>query len=281
MKTTVTALMVLVLALGWKHNPYGFILEEEGKRYKTLWCDFETDQEGFEYDLMRLKNGLGIDRDTTNEIIYLDCTGDIIFNLAERIKELVIKYKIDLVVIDSIAAAVGASDLRESNTASGYNKTIRSFKTTVCSLAHPPKDQLKETSVSGAGQFSDQSRIIWEFIVEQQIDDTIAHQAIIHRKPYKTGTLPTMGLIYDLTDELIIVNQENPRLVEALKPHISLNNKIFDFLRSGEKPIKDIQLQTGKPYAHVYNELRRMLAKKAVCLNDNGCYGLPRQEELF
>ncbi|MDZ4245663.1 MAG: AAA family ATPase, partial [Dehalococcoidia bacterium] len=273
LKTTLVMTMAVVLAGGWTSNPFGFI-GVANHPHKILWLDWETDQEGFEYDLMRIIEGMGEKQDIADNIIYRHCRGSLI-DQVEQIKYLVNKYNIDLIILDSIAPASGG-DIKNAETAIKYHSALRYLDRASCSLAHPPKSELlTETTVTGAGQFEDLARIIWETKKEQEEDTETAHQAIFHLKPYKTGTMKPAGLRYEFSEDAIIIVQENPRLINSFKPRMSLNNQIFDLLRSGEKPIKDIQLTTGKPYTHVYNELKRMLAKGTIILNDNGLYGLP------
>lgn len=278
LKTTLVMAMAVVLAAGWTNNPFDFH-GVANRPHKILWLDWETDQEGFEYDIQRIIEGMGEKQDIADNIIYRRCYGALI-NQIEQIKALVTKYNIDLIIIDSIAPASGG-DTKSSEVAVNYHNALRYLCTTSCSLAHPPKsDLLQETTVTGAGQFEDLARIIWEVKKEQSEDEETAHQAIFHLKPYKTAQMKPHGLRYEFSDESIILIKENPRLIEAFKPRMGLPTRILDYLQNGSKSHKDIMDYLGKS-SNITSVALNRLAKdrKIVKLPDN-TWGLSYQQEL-
>lgn len=271
-KSTLTLLMAICLSSGWTDNPW---LNEEIGTFrvnstplKILWLDWETDREGWEYDLKRLCDGNG--RQTDN-IIYRRCRGPLV-NQIERLKELKEKYKCELVIVDSIAPACGG-EIKEAGVAIAYHDALRYFGCTTASVGHPTKADQREASVTGAGQFEDLARNVWEVVYEEDEDNPTGHQGLLHRKNYKTGFLKSVGFRYEFSEEMIIVNKENPKLISKAVEKMSDPVKVLEYLKTGAKNYKEICELLDKKGNYIYTLLHKMVQSQKITKLDTGKWG--------
>lgn len=270
-KSTFGLLLALCVASGWYDNPW-FVLGSQNK-IPVLWLDWETDREGFEYDLKRLSEGNG---KSTEYIFYQHCRGSLI-NLTEKLNEKIQKYEIGLVVVDSIAPASGG-EIKEAVAAIGFHDALRYFGKTSLSIGHPTKAENQNPSVTGAGQFEDLARNIWEVVYDQEEESSTGHQALIHRKPYKTGLLKPLGLSYEFGEdparEIIIVNKEDPKLMPKAISKMGLKIQIKEYLKTGAKTHKEIVEDIGIKGQQLSSRLNELKREGTIIKLDSGKWGL-------
>lgn len=274
-KSTLAALMAVCVVAGWHDNPFGFENISKDKK-NVLWLDWETDQEGFEYDIKRLCEGNGLV--VTKNIFYQHCRGPI-SNLAELLKAKCTRLNIALVVVDSIAPASGG-EIKEAGAAIDFHNTLRYLNCTSLSLGHPTKSEQKETSVTGAGQFEDLARNIWEATWDQEVGEDVGHQALWHRKNYKTGYLKPRGLQFAFTDEVIVITQEDPKQTPKFLEKMSDSVKIMEYLKSGAKPLQAIVEVLDKKPNHISVLLNRLKKSGKIIRLETGQWGLLKYPDI-
>lgn len=234
-KSTLLLLMALALASGYSDNPWFKGIKTP---VRTGWLDWETDQQGFEYDVKRLADGNGIV--TCQHLYYRHGHGRLFADQVEEIKDWVQQRQIEFLVLDSVAAACG--EIKEAHVASNYYNALQYLGLTSASIAHPPKSELTiSSSVSGAGQFEDRARNIWETDYEQEEDSPTGFQALRHRKNYKTGYLPSVGYRYEYSQEVIIVSRNDPNEVSKHVAKASLRVRALNLLSNGPQSLKAIK----------------------------------------
>ncbi len=267
-KSTLLLLMALSLGSGWTDNPWfkGIL-----KPVNIGWLDWETDQEGFEYDCKRLADGNGII--SCPNLFYRPCGGRSLVDQIEEVKSWADKRELQLLILDSLAPASGG-EIKEASTAIGYYQALKFLGRTSASIGHPPKSELVIPSISGAGQFEDLARNIWEVEAEQEEDSSELYQALRHRKNYKTGYLPSRGFKYDFADEIIIIKNDDPNQVVKHATRGSDRQRLLALIKDNPLSAQDIAKSLGLKKDYIQVLLSRSQNRDEVEKRGNEKWGI-------
>ncbi len=271
-KTTLVENMAICVASGWYNNLWFKGVSKY--KHNVLWLDWETDQEGFEYDIKRLCDAAGVC--IVDNIIYQHCVGALSEQI-ERIKLKKLKHNCVLTIVDSIAPASGG-DIKEAKSAIALYQSLRYLGDTYLLIGHPTKAAddtgQRSSSVTGAGQFEDLARNIWEATWDQEEDENFGHQALWHRKNFKTGYLKPIGFQIVFCDDSIIITSENPRDIPKFMEKMSDPVKILEYLKIGAKTHKDISEMLGKKGNSVSVRLNELEKSGKIIHLPTGKWGL-------
>ena len=127
------------------------------KATKTLYLDWETDEDTFKWTCKTICEGMNIPAVFPN---YRRCSIPLYQDI-EQIAGYVQEYGIEFLFIDSLGMAVGG-DLNNTEPALNFWGAWRKLKTTSLILAHTAKNEEKRKSIYGNVYYTAEARSIWE-----------------------------------------------------------------------------------------------------------------------
>ena len=202
-KTTIADLCCVLLT----HNiaSAAGLLPGTGEPINCLYMDYESDPETHRRYISAIEEGLHLEEHRA--IPYISCTKPF-YQYVEHIRELVERYHIELLVIDSQMAATAGypSNMSEAQIASEYYNNLRDIGITSLSLDHSTKQDMLNggNNTTPYGSIVKYNRV--RSLFELKMDDSFADSdhkeyALIHRKHNLTRKLPPMGISVDYVNK--------------------------------------------------------------------------------
>jgi len=256
-KTQESLLFCAVIGLPWHDNPFGFGVPE--KPVKTLWLDWETDEDSFNYLYNELQRGMGM---VLPPIYYRHCKSSLP-NDIEQIAHWKEQTKATFIVVDHIGLAAGGP-LNDDQTATGYFSAVRQLGDTSLHLAHQAKDpNTKKKTTFGSGFWENIPRTVWEIKKLSDSEDTLdtvmtLTKRNIGRKP------PPFGMRFTYNSAGTHVEKFNPNDIAEFVQQTSAKNQIFLLLKKGKLSATAISNELGIKPNTVFTTLRRMASTGAV-----------------
>jgi len=247
-KTTIADYWCVLLTHGVA-SPAGFF-PGAGEPINCLYADYESDAETHRRYISAIEEGLELTEHLA--IPYISCTKPF-YQYVEQIKELVERYHIELLVVDSQMAATAGypNGMSEAQIASEYYNNLRDIGITSFSLDHSTKADMVNggNNTTPYGSIVKYNRV--RSLFELKMDDSFADSdhkeyALIHRKHNLTRKLPPMGISADYINcgdilESIIFNKcniaDNP---ELSKKSLSLTQRAVNELKREPMSKKDL-----------------------------------------
>jgi len=240
----------------------------EAVKGSVLYLDYECEYGDFVERAKRLWQGHPELSDA--QPLYRRCNLPIADDLP-ALQHIVAKSEVQLLIIDSLAAACG-SDLYAPETPIRLFAALRSLRVSSLILAHVAKDEDKGRSIFGSVFFGNFGRSVWEMKKTQEVGDTVIRVGLYQRK-HNLGPLHRpIGLKLSFGDAVHITPldlTEEPELAEAM----SLSQRIKAALRQGSKTPKELADELDAKYPQVKARLSDGQGKWCTNVGD-GQWGL-------
>lgn len=203
-KSLLTQLMALSVADGIPHIPGTKVPAPA----EVLIIDYETNPHTAKRRLRMLADGHGISRDVLDRIHYI-YVADPIHEVSAEIGRMIGEMNIGLVIVDSASAATQGGVSDEGETMRYFN-SIRTWHTTVVTIAHLPKEAKKARGPAGVKQWENQSRNTFEVIIDDDDGTNVAHVAVVHRKTNNDRKVRPVGYEINFGKDSIQYTEESP-----------------------------------------------------------------------
>jgi len=270
-KTQESMLFCAVIGLPWHDNPFGFGVPSNP--VKTLWLDWETDEESFNYLYNELQRGMGM---VLPPIYYRHCKSSLP-NDIEQIAHWVEKTKATFIVVDHIGLAAGGP-LNDDITATGYFAAIRQLNVTSLHLGHQSKDpNTKKKSTFGSAFWEFIPRTIWELKKLSDSEDTLDTVMTLTKRNIGIKP-PPFGMRFSYNGAGTHVEKFNPNDIAEFVQQTSASNRIYLYLKKGQANSTAIYEELGIPKDTVYKTLKRM-EQKGTVIKVGSDYALVRKDE--
>ncbi len=218
----------------------------EGVKGPVLYLDYECEYGDFVERAKRLWQGQP--ELESAQPLYRRCSLPIADDLP-ALQHIVAKSEVQLLIIDSLAAACG-SDLYAPETPIRLFASLRSLRVSSLILAHVAKDEDKGRSIFGSVFFGNFGRSVWEMKKAQEVGDSVIRVGLYQRK-HNLGPLHRpIGLKLSFGDAVRITSldlTEAPELAEAL----SLSERLKAALKHGAKTAKDLADELDAKHAQI------------------------------
>jgi len=250
---------------GWVDNPLGLIVPDE--RIPVLYLDWETDEDNINYTLNRLKKAQEL---PCFRLHYRRCYFPFADDLPE-IQAMIERTGARLLIIDSLAAAVG-TDLNPAEGATKFlTRDIRQLNITSLIIAHVAKDERGKKTVYGSVFFSNYARSVWELRGHQEVGEDSLTVALYHKKANVSKLFKPMGLRFAYFTDGIVVEQQNIGDVPELARALTLKEQLKEALRHGKVSVTELAEQLESSESSIRGTLNRY---KNVFINQDDGWGL-------
>ena len=255
------------------------------KHHNVLFLDWENNEYITGWAKQCLLRGLATELEEL-PVAYLHC-GLPLCKMVSHIQNKIQETNADVVIIDSLGAAVG-EDLNATEPAFQFFLALRQLPVTPLIIAHTAKDiNNKHKSVYGNAYYSNEARVTWEVVKDQQPDTPELTITLFNRKPAPfTGLRAPMAYKFSFDASTTYVEQTEPILDKRIEAQPEEVKKISDtetvmaILSEKNKPMtpKEIGDLTepkvdGNNIRQALNRLKSAKVPK-VFLYDDGRYGL-------
>jgi len=220
---------------------------------RVLYLDYETDAQTFHERVIAITAGLMV---SIPEGIYYRPMIEPLADEFSRINTIVMKEKIDVVVVDSAAPAVLLPNDAEVVTA--YFRVLRTLGTTSLTVAHITKEGPVGDYPFGSAFWKNLPRSLFAVKADRNEDDVAI--SLRHTKANNGRRLPTLGYSFRFVEDVLNVTQAEPGDYEDLAIDLPIRGQIFACL-TGPKTIHDIAEELGIKADTVGRTLRRDLNK--------------------
>jgi len=230
-------------------SPAGFF-PGTGEPINCLYADYESDVETHRRYISAIEEGLNLEEH--RNIPYISCTKPF-FQYVEHIKELIERYNIEFLVVDSQMAATAGypQGMSEAQIASEYFNNLREIGITSLSLDHSTKADMvnggNNTTPYGSIVKYNRCRSLFELKMDDSfIDSDKKEFALVHKKHNLTRKLPPMGISVNYVNRGDILESitfdkcniaDNP---ELSKKSLNLTQRTINELKQGPMEKKDL-----------------------------------------
>ena len=278
-KSTLAYLCGAIIFLPWEDNPLELMPYK--RSINSLVLDWETDKETFDYYLARLKKGTGAPAFYLN---YRHCVLPLAEDL-ESIQMLIERDKIELLIIDSLAAAAGGEDaeLKGSQSALQFNTALRKLKTTSLIVAQTSKqaqERGRHKTIYGSALFTYYSRNVLELAHAEDIEANVKHLALFHRECNLFRKWSPIGIRLDFHDDGGIGIEREPVSLTEFSEKVNTQLRVMEVLKQGAMEVKDIASALDLSESNIRVVISR-LAKKGRVVKVGKAYGLAVEERLL
>ena len=231
---------------------------------QVLYLDYETSLEEINDRASLLQAGIGLE---DQSFFYRRCSQPVADDI-EWIQRKVIDAGIDLVIVDSVRAALGAGGQGDaSDSAIRYLTALRSLRVTSLSIDHVPKSDLAEGPYGSVFKFN-YARNIWELKKHADPGSNKIVVGLYHRKLNNGGLLKPFGLTWTFESEQVCVTRTDLAEVPALSATVSIHDRLVAELRHGPQTSSDLALMVNAKSDTVSSLLSRG-KKEFVLLSEN------------
>jgi len=274
-KSTFALLCGLIVQRGWTDNSLG--LKPDENPVNVLYLDWETDRSDISWQIQRLRRGMKL---APTKIKYRRCAASLADDL-DATRDIVAKFNIGLVILDSAAAACGG-DITTVEPVSRFFAAIRQIGATTLILAHTAK----HSGENGKGRrtpygsvfFENYVRSQWEIRREQEVGEDEIELGLIHTKVNGMKLQKPLGFVVTFGDDTITVRKRDPSQIAFIAEKMPTTIRILGLLRSfGRMSVTDLATELDAKEGAVRKALQRMEAKQEV-VKVAGGYGLKADE---
>jgi len=258
-KSQIAYTIAICLMLPWVDNPMGWQVPETPKR--VLYLDYETSHEETTRRLKQLLDGM--DLGYVN-LPYRRCYNSLVDDV-EQIVYWVNETQADVLIIDSLAAAVGG-DPNKAEFAIPFFNTLRSLDKSSLIIAQTSKAQDgKNKSILGSTIYTYYSRSIWELRqAEASEEGDEVSVALFHSKVNISRKQKPIGLRYCFNGNKTTVETEDVESVPEFQERLSASSKILRSLTEGKKSPKELVEELGIPEGTIRVSLKRLRQRGKV-----------------
>lgn len=275
-KSTVAIAILLSVATGVKFIPQIDIPETP---QAVMFADWEDAPDQFSTTMNALLKGKGMKpEEVQSKIIYKRFVG----SLADHIDEIqrdVAESNVGLVVVDSLVASSGSSDVNDPESAKVWFSSMSSLKDVASiGITHVSKGGNGNTPF-GSVYFWNFARSVWEITADEDVvEKDTSMIAISNRKSNRTSQHKPIGLnvtfINDENDVAELISYEETDLGDSTNLVAKLSNKerVLREIRQTPKTLEEIyELLPDIKQATIRSLLSRMV-KSSIVIKDNSQY---------
>lgn len=262
-KTQESILFCAVIGLPWHDNPFGFGVPDDPVR--SLWLDWETDEQSFNYLYNELQRGMNM---ILPPIFYRHCKSSLPDDI-EQVAHWVEQTGAGFIVVDHIGLAAGGP-LNEDMTATAYFAAIRQLNVTSLHLSHQAKDpRTKKKTTFGSAFWENVPRTVWELKKLSSSDDTL--DTVMQLRKRNIGMKPVpFGMRFTYNGDGTHVQRFDPNDMAEFVQETSARNRIYLLLqREGKMTTAAITEELGIKLNTVVQTLRRMITAQQVVKIDD------------
>ena len=174
-------------------------------------------------------------------------------DVGDELEQLIRAEKFGLVVCDSASMASGGEIMDEASVARFF-MTCRSFKTTILTLAHVPKNAERSSPIGSVYWFN-QARVVWELGKDQLEGDSIVRLDLQQHKANNDQVHKPFSLELDFSSPQIIYRAVASGAADETR--LPLASRIDRWLSTeGKATAVEIAEALGKPLNQVLNTLK-------------------------
>jgi len=275
LKSSLSLLFCACLILPWQDNPLG--LSAPVKSIKTLYLDWEADNEVIQWTAKKLQNGLGL---PSFPIYYRRCALPLADDI-EQIQNHIVNTGAEVVIIDSLGAAAGGDELGKSSPATSFYAALRRLNITSLIIGQTSKDtEAKKKTIYGSTFFEYYARNIFELVKSDEVGDNEADVALFHRRFNLGGLRKPLGFRMTFSDSEIKV-ESKPVSVREFINKVSTQAKLLELLKGGAMTVEEIMRELEIKRNNVHIVIHRLRDKKQIVKVGENKWGLMSQEEML
>ena len=196
---------------------------------RVLYLDWETDSIEIASRVRDLQNGMNLNGHKTG-IIYRRCNQSLAQE-ADRIKDIIDKYKIDMLVIDSLGLATGGG-LDEAESVLEYFAALRWLGGTSLTITHTNK----EGHLFGSVYTLNCGRSIWE-VKKHGGDEDAIDVGLWHRKVNVVGKQKPQAFGMEFLDGSIVISAKDTMESEVVAEGLSVPELVYQIV-AREAPVE-------------------------------------------
>ena len=234
----------------------------------VLVLDWETDEDEFSNRVAAIKRGMDIPTDAKLSINYLRMEQPLEHDI-DRIQQIVLEEKIDLVVVDSMEMAI-AGNSNEASPVKGLYGAIHTLKTTSLLIDHVNK----EGAQVGNRYKHNFARNSWRLESSQIPGTDNVTVGFFHEKHNNTKKLGAFAVDMEFTiDEYgdmvaLKFKQGDIAQVEEFQVRRSINDRIGDELKVQARTVSELSSSLGKDEATIRTTLNRGKDTRYIKVDD-------------
>ena len=274
LKSSLSLLFCACLILPWQDNPLG--LSAPVKSIKTLYLDWEADNDVIQWTAKKLQNGLGL---PSFPIYYRRCALPLADDI-EQIQNHIVNTGAEVVIIDSLGAAAGGDELGKSSPATSFYAALRRLNITSLIIGQTSKDtEAKKKTIYGSTFFEYYARNIFELVKSDEVGDNEADVALFHRRFNLGGLRKPLGFRMTFSDSEIKV-ESKPVSVREFIDKVSTQAKLLELLKGGAMTVKEIMEELDIKQTNARMTISRLKEKRQI-VKVGEKWGLRAQEEIL
>ena len=274
-KSMIGQLAMVMLTLPW--DEHGTSLRLDGTA-RCLYLDWETNYGDVLYQVKRICRGGDL---PDISYAYRRCYQPLADDL-DSIHKTIEESQADLVIVDSIGAAIGG-DLNATEPAFRFFNSLRGIladNRTTLLMGHTAKDEKGKRSVYGNAYYTNLPRNIFDIRSSQDESKSVLNIGIWQHKSNPVGYIPPLGLRFSFTETEIVAETQDVRDVPEFMKELSLRVQIIELLKTGSHTVKEMHEQLGGKQDTLSRILRRMKRDGETVLLPGNKWGLAVHEEV-
>ena len=175
-------------------------------------------------------------------------------DVGDELEQLIRAEKFGLVVCDSASMASGGEIMDEASVARFF-MTCRSFKTTILTLAHVPKNSERSSPIGSVYWFN-QARVVWELSKDQLEGDSIVRLDLVQHKANNDRVHTPFSLELDFSGPQVVYRRADAGA--ANEEHLPLPSRIQRWLMLEGRKATAVEIAEAmdKPLPHVIRALK-------------------------
>ena len=241
-KSFMALAMCMAYASGKQLVP-GISMHEQGK---ALYLDWEANKES-------LRRRFSQFAASQKGVAYKRMQAPLA-DVGDELEQLIRAENFGLVVMDSASMASGGEIIDEASVAR-YFLTARSFKTTILTLAHVPKDKDNDNGPIGSVYWYNQARVVWKITKDQIEGDSVVRIDLVQRKSNNDMMHKPFSLELDFSGPQVVYRRADAGAAD--EANLPLASRVSRFLlTNGKATSAEIAEALGKSQNHVNNILR-------------------------
>lgn len=258
-KSVFAEMVAITVSLAWRNNPLKMI--PSSLPVKTLYLDWETDEEELRWRLCAMKDAKGLPEAS---FLYRSCRAPF-HEDADKILRIVERENIGFIVVDSLGGACG-SDLNKNDAANLYFSAMRTMGCASLTLTHITKearDGSRGSSPFGTAYWWNWARSVWEIKKSQEVGEDELTIGLFHKKSNNTRLHKPIGYKLHFVNEADDLREISIQRVDVqddpeLSKGLSASSRIVHLLEGGCLGPEAISEALEIKKATVYMELGRL-----------------------
>tara|TARA_Y100000310_G_scaffold343146_1_gene449435 strand:+ start:1557 stop:3398 length:1842 start_codon:yes stop_codon:yes gene_type:complete len=232
--------------------------------HRTLYLDWETNEETHAWRLQQLLAGHGIGGGVP-DIAYIRCYAPLTEHLRAA-KKAITDHSLSYVVIDSAAAACGGEP-EKAEMALRFMNALRSLSVSATVIAHSVKANSGGMPF-GSVFWHNEPRATFEFMPSTEERPNEINVGVYNRKSNNAAKSKPMGLQLAFTDDSVKINQIDIQSVPDLAGKTAIKDQIFALLKNQQLTVSEIADELDLSENTVLQTLKRNEGTLFVALPD-------------